>query len=69
MEFIQKVRQPKIVNIEPETEDDWEIMQLHAELLEQTILSQCRVVSQGSIIPIWIKNYTLIKVKISNLSL
>jgi len=52
------------VNVEPLTEDDWEILELHANYIEEQFLNQIRIVFRDEIILIWIHQQTLIRMKI-----
>ncbi|KAL3504294.1 hypothetical protein ACH5RR_034135 [Cinchona calisaya] len=42
------------VTIEPHTEDDWEILELNAELAEQAILKQVGIVHEAMRFPLWL---------------
>jgi peroxin-1 len=53
-----------MVYVEPETEDDWEILELHSEYLEQQILNQICIVFNEEVFPLWINNQSVIKLKI-----
>ncbi|EFA82983.1 peroxisomal biogenesis factor 1 [Heterostelium album PN500] len=61
---IGSVPQATSVQVEPLTSDDWEILELHQEYLEQQILNQVNVMTRGQIVPIWIHHSTIIKLKI-----
>ncbi|KAJ3230510.1 Peroxisome biosynthesis protein pex1 [Chytriomyces hyalinus] len=52
------------VNVEPLSSDDWEILELHAEILEVEFLKQCRVVYPGQPILIWVRRQTLIRLRV-----
>ncbi|OQR97866.1 peroxisome biogenesis factor [Achlya hypogyna] len=49
-----------MVHMEPCTADDWEIIQLHAGLLENEILRQICVVQHGQQIPVRIQQHTVV---------
>lgn len=44
------------VTIEPSSPDDWEIVQLNADRLEETLLSQLAVASKGQHMFMWVNN-------------
>ncbi|KAJ1555790.1 Peroxisome biosynthesis protein pex1, partial [Nowakowskiella sp. JEL0078] len=50
--------------LEPVSEDDWDLLTLHAGFLEQQFLSQIRVVSLKQEISFWTKDNALVKLKI-----
>ncbi|KAJ3241072.1 Peroxisome biosynthesis protein pex1 [Chytriomyces hyalinus] len=56
------------VNVEPLSSDDWEILELHAEILEVEFLKQCRVVYPGQPILIWVRRQTLIRLRVVEIS-
>jgi len=41
--------------------DDWEVIQLHAGLLEDQVLNQVRAVSEGLTLPLWISDSSMVK--------
>lgn len=49
-----------LVTIEPHTEDDWEVLELNAEVAEASILSQVGLVHQGMRFPLWLHGRTII---------
>ncbi|TYZ66272.1 hypothetical protein PybrP1_005424 [[Pythium] brassicae (nom. inval.)] len=53
------------VNVEPCTPDDWELIQLHAGLLETELLRQMCVVNDKLVNPIWVHQNVLIRVRAS----
>ncbi|XP_004431397.1 PREDICTED: peroxisome biogenesis factor 1 isoform X1 [Ceratotherium simum simum] len=48
------------VEVEPVSADDWEILELHAALLEQHLLDQIRIVFPKAIFPVWVDQQTYI---------
>eukprot|EP00833_Pecoramyces_ruminatium_P017793 jgi/Orpsp1_1/1191825/evm.model.d7180000088784.1 len=63
-ELISNVQLTQSVNVEPLTEDDWEILELHANYIEEQFLNQIRIVFKDEIIMIWIHQQTLIRMRI-----
>ncbi|KZV74257.1 AAA-domain-containing protein [Peniophora sp. CONT] len=53
----------KIVTTEPLTADDWEILELHAEHVESTLLSQVRVASFGQELDVWVHGATRVRLR------
>ena len=47
--------------VEPLSPDDWEVIQLHAGLLEDQVLNQVRAVSEGMTLPLWISDSSMVK--------
>ncbi|TFY82022.1 hypothetical protein EWM64_g1986 [Hericium alpestre] len=58
----------KSVTTEPATPDDWEILELHADHVEATLLSQVRVASVGQEIDVWVMGRTRIRLIIEGLN-
>ena len=46
------------VHVRPQSEDDWEIVEDNAGLLEDQLLSQAKVVWTGQTLPVWISSST-----------
>lgn len=61
VEFCRNVPDCNTVNVEPLTEDDWEILELHAGYVEDNLLGQVRVVYHNQIMCVWIHGKTLVK--------
>lgn len=53
------------VNVEPVTEDDWELIQLHAGLMESEFLRQICVVNDQQVHPIWIHQNVVIRIRVA----
>ncbi|TYI04949.1 hypothetical protein ES332_A10G054500v1 [Gossypium tomentosum] len=49
-----------LVTMEPDTEDDWEILELNSEHAEAAILKQVRIVYEGMRFPLWLHGRTII---------
>ncbi|KAA1470710.1 AAA-domain-containing protein [Dentipellis sp. KUC8613] len=58
----------KSVSTEPATPDDWEILELHAEHVEATLLSQVRVAAPGQEIDVWAMGRTRIRLRVESLN-
>ncbi|VDC01539.1 unnamed protein product [Peniophora sp. CBMAI 1063] len=53
----------RMVTTEPLTADDWEILELHAEHVESTLLSQVRVASLGQELDVWVHGTTRVRLR------
>ena len=56
-----------IIHVEPLNEDDWEILELNAGLLEEQFLNQARVIQEGGIVTIWAHNQSFINIKVGKI--
>ncbi|KAL8261385.1 hypothetical protein R6Q59_025434 [Mikania micrantha] len=57
---IPNVPKAKCVTIEPDTEDDWEVLELNAEQAEAGILKQAGIVHEAMRFPLWLHGHTTI---------
>ncbi|KAK1427175.1 hypothetical protein QVD17_15858 [Tagetes erecta] len=57
---IPNVPKAKCVTIEPDTEDDWEVLELNAEHAEAAILKQAGIVHEAMRFPLWLHGHTTI---------
>ncbi|KAI3671694.1 hypothetical protein L1987_87434 [Smallanthus sonchifolius] len=57
---IPNVPKAKCVTIEPDTEDDWEVLELNAENAEAGILKQAGIVHEAMRFPLWLHGHTTI---------
>ncbi|XP_020878129.1 peroxisome biogenesis protein 1 isoform X3 [Arabidopsis lyrata subsp. lyrata] len=57
---LPNVPKATLVTVEPETEDDWEVLELNAELAEAAILSQVRILHETMKFPLWLHDRTVI---------
>ncbi|PVF92751.1 AAA-domain-containing protein [Serendipita vermifera] len=57
----------KSVTTEPVSTDDWEILELHAQFVEDNLLSQVRVAAVDQIMHVWVLGKTLIHFRVSSL--
>ncbi|CAN8298765.1 unnamed protein product [Cochlearia groenlandica] len=58
---LTNVAKATLVTVEPETEDDWEVLELNAELAEAAILSQVRILHETMNFPLWLHDRTVIR--------
>ncbi|KAL7616859.1 hypothetical protein Lser_V15G00299 [Lactuca serriola] len=57
---IPSLPKARSVTIEPDTEDDWEVLELNAEHAEAAILKQAGIVHEGMRFPLWLHGHTTI---------
>jgi peroxin-1 len=55
-----EVAKAKMVTIEPASEDDWEILELNADYLEQHLLARVGVLREGQRFPVWVESGTVL---------
>ncbi|OBZ91846.1 Peroxisome biosynthesis protein PAS1 [Choanephora cucurbitarum] len=67
VDFCRNVPECTTVHVEPLTEDDWEILELHAGYVEENLLSQLRVVYAQQTICVWIHNKTLVRLSVASI--
>ncbi|XP_024030146.1 peroxisome biogenesis protein 1 isoform X1 [Morus notabilis] len=57
---LANVAKASLVTIEPNSEDDWEVLELNSELAEVAILKQVRIVHEKMTFPLWLHGRTII---------
>ncbi|XP_042500336.1 peroxisome biogenesis protein 1 isoform X2 [Macadamia integrifolia] len=57
---ISNLPKATLVMIEPNTEDDWEVLELNSELAEAAILKQVGIVYEGMRFPLWLHGRNII---------
>lgn len=50
-----------MATIEPNSEDDWEILELNSELAEEAILKQVGIVHEGMRFPLWLHGHIVVE--------
>ncbi|KAI9012001.1 P-loop containing nucleoside triphosphate hydrolase protein [Phycomyces nitens] len=68
VEFCRNVPECVSVHVEPHTEDDWEILELHAGYVEDNLLSQIRVVYENQLMCVWIHGRTLVRLRVAEIN-
>ncbi|KAK9137426.1 hypothetical protein Sjap_008020 [Stephania japonica] len=58
---ISNLPKANLVMVEPNSEDDWEILELNSEHVEEEILKQVGIIHQGMRFPLWLHGHTIIK--------
>ncbi|KAM0950778.1 putative AAA+ ATPase domain, ATPase, AAA-type, core, aspartate decarboxylase-like domain superfamily [Dioscorea sansibarensis] len=56
------------VSIEPNTEDDWEILELNSEHAEEAILKQVGIVHEGMKFPLWLHGHVVVVFRVTSTS-
>lgn len=54
-----------MIMVEPASEDDWEVIELHSQFLEERLLSQVQLVFEGETLPLWVLGDTLAYVRVT----
>ncbi|KAI9144869.1 P-loop containing nucleoside triphosphate hydrolase protein [Paraphysoderma sedebokerense] len=54
------------VNVEPVSEDDWEILELNADYIETHLLHQIKVVYVDQVIPVWVNKTTILQIRVAD---
>ncbi|KAI8141634.1 P-loop containing nucleoside triphosphate hydrolase protein [Fennellomyces sp. T-0311] len=67
VEFCRNVPDCASVHVEPHTEDDWEILELHAGYVEENLLGQIRAVYNNQLMCVWIHGRTLVRLRVAEL--
>ncbi|GMN62174.1 hypothetical protein TIFTF001_031262 [Ficus carica] len=61
---LTNVAKASLVTIEPNSEDDWEVLELNSELAEAAILKQVRIVHEKMMFPLWLHGRTIITFRV-----
>ncbi|KAK4722037.1 hypothetical protein R3W88_012270 [Solanum pinnatisectum] len=64
VKVVSNLPKATMVTIEPDTEDDWEVLELNAEHAEQAILKQVAIVYGAMRFPLWLHGKTIITFKV-----
>lgn len=65
VEAAESVPTATTVMVEPASEDDWEVIELHSQFLEERLLSQVQFVFEGETLPLWVLGDTLAYVRVT----
>lgn len=57
-----------MVNVEPFGADDWEIMELHHQYLEEQLLNQVKILYEGQKIAIWVHGQAVVHLRVTQTS-
>ncbi|KAI0227880.1 Peroxisome biosynthesis protein pex1 [Massospora cicadina] len=64
IKYAGHVPRAKSVELTPSKVEDWEVLQLNAGFLEEQFLNQCRVVTQGQVVTLWVQGHTQISLRV-----
>ncbi|ORZ24946.1 P-loop containing nucleoside triphosphate hydrolase protein [Lobosporangium transversale] len=68
IEFVKSVQDGISVNVAPYSEDDWEILELHAGYVEDQMLNQIRILYPNQIATMWINGHTLVRLRVLDIN-
>ncbi|KAF9348656.1 Peroxisome biosynthesis protein pex1 [Mortierella sp. NVP85] len=68
IDFVKGVQDGVSVNVAPYSEDDWEILELHAGYVEDQMLNQIRVLYPNQIFTMWVNNRTLVRLRVLDMN-
>ncbi|KAF9921527.1 Peroxisome biosynthesis protein pex1 [Linnemannia zychae] len=68
IEFVKSVQDGISVNVAPYSEDDWEILELHAGYVEDQMLNQIRILYPHQIITMWVNGRTLVRLRVLDIN-
>ncbi|KXZ55626.1 hypothetical protein GPECTOR_2g1176 [Gonium pectorale] len=58
------VPEATVLTVEPETEDDWEVVEANAGFLEEQVLPQVRVLARGQVFPVWARGGAQVRLRV-----
>ncbi|KAG0255522.1 Peroxisome biosynthesis protein pex1 [Actinomortierella ambigua] len=68
IDFVRTVQDGISVNVAPYSEDDWEILELHAGYVEDQMLNQIRILYPHQIFTMWVNGRTLVRLKVLDIN-
>ncbi|GJJ68100.1 peroxin-1 [Entomortierella parvispora] len=68
IEFVKTVQDGISVNVAPYSEDDWEILELHAGYVEDQMLNQIRILYPHQIVTMWVNGRTLVRLRVLDIN-
>ncbi|CAO3566368.1 unnamed protein product [Mortierella alpina] len=68
IDFVKSVQDGISVNVAPYSEDDWEILELHAGYVEDQMLNQIRVLYPNQIVTMWVSGRTLVRLRVLDIN-
>ncbi|KAL7412756.1 P-loop containing nucleoside triphosphate hydrolase protein [Mrakia frigida] len=66
--IIHSLTPAKSISVAPLTPEDWEIISMHANYLEQNLLFHVRVCSLNQILEVWVKGKNRVRMRVESLS-
>lgn len=52
------------VMVQPHSVDDWEVVEIHANFIEEHLLAQIAVLTPGQVFPVWIHGHTQVRLRV-----
>ncbi|KAF9902887.1 Peroxisome biosynthesis protein pex1 [Linnemannia zychae] len=68
IDFVKSVQDGISVNVAPYSEDDWEILELHAGYVEDQMLNQIRILYPHQVITMWVNGRTLVRLRVLDIN-
>ncbi|KAG0215261.1 Peroxisome biosynthesis protein pex1 [Mortierella sp. GBA30] len=68
IDFVKSVQEGISVNVAPYSEDDWEILELHAGYVEDQMLNQIRILYPNQILTMWVNGRTLVRLRVLDIN-
>ncbi|KAF9106167.1 Peroxisome biosynthesis protein pex1 [Mortierella sp. GBA35] len=68
IEYVKSVQDGISVNVAPYSEDDWEILELHAGYVEDQMLNQIRILYPHQVITMWVNGRTLVRLRVLDIN-
>ncbi|KAI8598019.1 P-loop containing nucleoside triphosphate hydrolase protein [Dissophora ornata] len=68
IEFVKSVQDGISVNVAPYSEDDWEILELHAGYVEDQMINQIRILYPNQVFTIWVSGHTSVRLRVLDIN-
>ncbi|KAF9191576.1 Peroxisome biosynthesis protein pex1 [Haplosporangium sp. Z 767] len=68
IDFVKSVQDGISVNVAPYSEDDWEILELHAGYVEDQMLNQIRILYPNQVFTMWVNGHTLVRLRVLDIN-
>ncbi|KAF9585912.1 Peroxisome biosynthesis protein pex1 [Lunasporangiospora selenospora] len=68
IDFARSVQDGISINVAPYSEDDWEILELHAGYVEDQMLNQIRILYPNQIFTMWVNGRTLVRLRVLDIN-
>ncbi|KAG0249408.1 Peroxisome biosynthesis protein pex1 [Mortierella polycephala] len=68
IDFVKSVQDGISVNVAPYSEDDWEILELHAGYVEDQMLNQIRILYPNQVFTMWVNGRTLVRLRVLDMN-
>ncbi|KAF9116910.1 Peroxisome biosynthesis protein pex1 [Mortierella sp. AM989] len=68
IDLVKSVQDGVSVNVAPYSEDDWEILFLHAGFVEDQMVNQIRILYPNQIVTMWVNGHTLVRLRVIDIN-